>query len=397
MIGTGSLERIAPLAMAKDDSPWGTGGGAAGGTAGDTPEAGAPATGAAPAPAPSPAPSPAPAPGPANPWLTPEIEPAPRRSASIEDIFRGRGGGGSDGRDSGGPGASLLGNMRWLPLITAALIGGWLVSTTVHMLAQDERGLKTTLGRYTETVGPGLQLTLPWPLQALTISPTGREVTTALPEKDAETLMNTRDGELIDLAFQVRWRISDLKQYTYDLPEGEAAIRRLADAEMRVSVAELPFDAVWSGKQQAELQTRVLGRVQRVLDAWHAGVTVAGVEVLRAAPPGRLSDTFKKIGSAREGARKNREDAARYRDKHIQEATTEAADFDRIYAEYVLAPQVTRQKMYYEMMDRVLSNNQVAIGGSGVAAPPPPAPQPATDAGAPPAASGTAAAPKAGQ
>ena len=372
------MERTAPLAMAKDDSPWGTGSGTGGGTGSTASE---PSAAGAPAPEVAPPPSPAPNPDPANPWLTPEAEPAPRRSASIEDIFRGRGGGGS-----GGSGSPLPSNLRWLPLIAVGLIGGWLLSTTVHMLAQDERGLVTTLGRYTETVGPGLQLTLPWPLQALTTAQTGREVTTALPEKDAETLMNTRDGELVDLAFQVRWRISDLKQYTYDLPDGETAIRRLADAEMRASVAELPFEAVWSGKQQAELQTRVLGRIQRVLDAWHAGVTIAGIEVLRAAPPGRLGDTFKKIGSAREGARKNREDAARYRDKHIQEATAEAADFDRIYAEYLLAPQVTRQKMYYEMMDRVLTNNQVTVGGTGVPAAAPPAPNAGAPAASPSAA-----------
>lgn len=376
MNGSGSFKPDTPLAMAKDDSPWGSSG-TAGESGGES--------GGAPPPVAEPAAAP-PKQDPVNPWLTSEPEPAARRSASIDDIFRKGRGGGPGLPDSARP------HLRWLPLIGVGLVGGWLLSTCVHMLAQDERGLVTTLGRYTQTVGPGLQLTLPWPVQALTSAPTGREVTTLLPEKDAETLMATRDGELIDLSFQIRWKISDLKQFTYDLPEGEAAIRRLADAEMRASVAELPFDAVWGGKQQAELQGRVLGRVQRVLSAWHAGVSVAGIEVLRAAPPGRLADTFQKISAAREGARKNHEDAERYSVSQVKDATTEAEDFDRLYAQYKLAPAVTRQRMYYEMMDRVLANNPVVVGGSGM-----PAPQPPGSDAVPPLVPAAAATPQAGQ
>ena len=320
--------------MAKHDNPWGGGGGGAGANSGD-PGPGDPASDAEPAPGGEA--------DPRNPWLTPEAEPAPRRSASIEDIFRNRRGGGAPG---GGllPSGSNAG-LRWLPWLVGGAVAAWLASTSVHILAQDERALVTTLGRYTETIGPGLHLTMPWPLQSVLRQQTGLEATTLLPEKEAETLMPTSDGELIDVSFQVRWRISDLKQFTFNLPDGEGAIRRLADAEMRAGVAELPFDALWGGTKQADLQQRVLGRVQKVLDAWHSGVTLSAIEVLRAGPPGRLAETFQKIGTAKEEAGKNRERALQWRAQVIKDANSEAGDFEQAYATYKIAPAVTRRKM----------------------------------------------------
>ena len=337
--------------MAKSEGPWG---------------------GAGEAPTSEAAPEPAEADGeaPRNPWLTPEPDTPPRRSASIDDIFRKRGSGGAP---SGGllPQGSNAG-WRWLPWLVAGTVAAWLASTSIHVLAQDERALVLTMGRYSDTVGPGLHMTMPWPLQTVLRQQTGKEQLTSVPEKEAEALMPTADGELIDLSFQIRWRISDLRQFTFNLPDGERAIRRLADAEMRAGVAEMPFDDLWNGKRQAELQQRTLGRVQKVLDAWHAGAIVSAIEVTHSGPPARLNDTFQKIGAAKQGAGKNREAAATYSAQKVREATIEAQDFDKAYATYKIAPAVTRSKLYYDMMERVLRNNPVVVGGTGLPATAPP-------------------------
>ena len=91
--------------------------------------------------------------------------------------------------------------------------------------------LVTTLGRYDGTIGPGFNVTMPWPLQSVDRREVGKETVTALPDKDAETLMLTADGELVNLAFQVRWRVSDLRAFTYNLPDGEAARRKYLATE----------------------------------------------------------------------------------------------------------------------------------------------------------------------
>ncbi|MFM5894441.1 MAG: protease modulator HflK [Novosphingobium sp.] len=361
MNGSDRNERERPLAMAKGEGPWGGPG-----------KDGEVATEVAPTDA---DPAPPAAEAPRNPWLIPDTEPAPRRSASIDDIFRGRGGG------SGKGGPSL--NFRWLPWLIGGSVAAWILATSVHVLAQDERALVTTMGQYTATVGPGLHFTLPWPLQTVLRQQTGTEVRTPIPEKESEALMPTADGELISVPFQVRWRITDLKQYTFNLPDGEAAIRRLADAEVRAGVAEMPFDDLWGARRQAELQQRTMARIQRVLDAWHSGVSISAVEVVRWDPPAQLSDTFKLISEAKQKADKNHVEAERYSAQLMQIAKARAQDFDDAYRTYKIAPDVTKRTMYDDMMAKVLNNNTVVLGGSGVpanlpaaeakAAPPPPA------------------------
>lgn len=304
-----------------------------------------------------------------NPWLNPDEASTARRSASIEDIMRGGGGGGGDGP------LARIGLGSWLGL---GLISAWLVSSTVHYLGTDERALVTTLGRHAGTIGPGVNFTMPWPLQAVDRQAVGKETSTALPDKETESLMPTREGELVNLSFMVRWRVSDLRAYRYNLPEGEAALRRLADAQMRAAVAELGYVEIVGGRRQGELQQRVAGRVQRVLDGWKSGIVLSAVEVTRTSHPAKLGATFERISKATADARKNRENAIAWRDQHLAQARTEARDFQLIYGEYKLAPQVTRQRMYFETMARVLKNNdKVILGGSAAATIPAGDPDPA--------------------
>lgn len=307
-----------------------------------------------------------------NPWLNPDEASTPRRSASIEDIMRGRGNGG--GGDGGGP-LARMGLGSWLAL---GLVSAWLVTSTVHYLGTDERALVTTLGRYAGTIGPGMNFTMPWPIQAVDRQAVGKETTTSLPDKETESLMPTRDGELVNLSFVVRWRVGDLRAYRYNLPEGEAALRRLADAQMRATVAEFGYADVTGGKRRAELQQRASGRIQRVLDGWKSGIVLSAVEVTRTSHPAKLNDTFEAIAKASVDARKNRENAFAWREQHLAEARAEAREFQLLYGEYRLAPEVTRQRMYFETMAKVLKNNdKVILGGSGTATLPAVDPAPA--------------------
>lgn len=306
--------------------------------------------------------------GPAhNPWLAPQDDEPQRRSARMEDILRQR---------RTGPGSPLSPNTRtmWALGITG-VVSAWLIATSIHVLQPNERGIVTTLGRYEETIGSGFNLTMPWPIQSVTKREVGREQTLLMPDKESETLMLTRDGQMIDVRAMLRWRISDLKAFTFGTSDGEAALRRLADSALRAGVAELTFDELRSGKRQAELQQRVAGRLQRVLDGWKAGISVSGIEVTATNPPARLADTFKKIDKANEEARKNHETALARANWIRRSAQVESDAFDKAYELYKIAPGVTRERIYYETIERVLRNNQVVIGGTGagVNLPPPPA------------------------
>ena len=306
-----------------------------------------------------------------NPWHGPAQESVKRRSARMDDILRQRALTAKSPFRIGGGG-------MW-GLAAIGVVSAWLISTSLHVLPPNESGIVTTLGRHSGQLAPGMNLTLPWPLQQVTTRETGREQVLMLPDKEAETLMLTRDGELIDVRSLVRWKITDLKSFTFTVPDGEATLRRLSDSAVRAGVAEFTFDELRSGRHQAELQQRVIGRLQRVLDAWKSGMAVAAVELTAANPPARLAETFKKIDKANDDARKNHEAAVAYAARIRYSAETEANSFDKAYQLYRLAPAVTRERIYYETIERVLRNNQVVIGnaGTGVTLPPPPGEKPA--------------------
>lgn len=300
---------------------------------------------------------------PRNPWAGSAEEPGQRRSASIEDIFRSRGGGSGQPRIAPKP--------SWYALAALGVVSAWLLSTSVHVLAQGERGVVSTFGRHAGTIGPGLNLTLPWPIQQVVRRDVGKEMITRLPDKEAETLMLTRDGEVIDVRLQVSWRVNDLRAFGNAFPDGEAMLQRLADAAIRSAVAELGFDDVHGGKRNAELQQRTQDRLQKLLDAMKAGITISAVSVTQARPPAKLAETFKTLETATADAAKNRENANKWAIQIRYAAREEAQAFDRAYANYRLAPGVWRTRMYHETMDKVLDANTVVIGGQTPPATPP--------------------------
>ncbi len=299
--------------------------------------------------------------GPRNPWKGGEEQPPARRSASIDDIFRSRG-----GRRPGGSGPNRpdLGRMA-LPLAAALLFGG-LAASSVHVLSEGEQGLVTTLGRYEGTVGPGFSLTLPWPLQQVTVRKTAEIAQMSFPAKGGETMLLTRDQFMVNLAWQLRWKVRDLRAFTFAAQDPETVLRRLGEAQMRAAVAEMQFDAVWDGTGQGNLQDRVRQRLQAVLDAYGLGVAVEGVEVVRADPPARLADAFRRVSDVREEARKDQNTARKFAEQTLTKAEVETAEFDKAYAEYKAAPGVTRRRMYYDTMEKVLGNNQKVVVGAGV-------------------------------
>jgi membrane protease subunit HflK len=300
---------------------------------------------------------------PRNPWHSDADEAAGRRSPRIDDILRqrrtGSGGGGGFPNFPGAIGARGL--IPWLAAGGAVLLA---LAGSVQMLEPGQQGIVTTLGRYNRTISEGFNLTLPWPLEVVRVRGSGGSMVTTLPGTEGETALLTRDGELIEVTADLRWRISDPRAFTAAFADPDAAIARLAQAELRAGVAELPFDDLWNGSRQKEAEDRIADRIDRALGAMRAGVRVEGFAITRASPPASLSASFDKVLAERQKAAKLREDSEEWAQDLIRDTQSEASAFNRVYEQYRLAPDVVRSRMYYQTMERILKNNKrVVIGG----------------------------------
>ncbi len=303
--------------------------------------------------------------GPRNPWLPPGDSP-PRRSATIEDIFRAR-----ERRGGGGGGMPRMpqrpGGKSWFPVVVGAIVLLWLGLSTVHVVGPKEQGVVTTFGKYSRTIEPGVSLTLPWPAQSVEITDVTSIKRYTIPEGETEKLMLTSDQNLVDLSYLVRWNIKDLKLYTFRLADPEQSVREVAEAAMRASIAEVPLDEALSGAGRGAVEVSVMERMQRILDTYRSGVRIQGVEIKKADPPEKTIAAFQQVTAAQQDAERDRSNARAWAQQLLARAQGDAAAFDKVYEEYRLAPAVTKRRMYYETMERVLGNNdKVIIEAPGV-------------------------------
>lgn len=360
------------LAMAGRKSPWGGGDrGGPDGADGETGEAQGDRDGGGEPDAPD---APPPARGPRNPWL-PSGDAPPRRSASIEDIFRNRdprkrnrpGGGGGNG---GGGGFSLPprpDGKSWFPLIVGAIVLVWIGATTLHMVGPKEEGIVTTFGKYSRTIGPGVSLTMPWPIQNVNVTDVTSIKRDSIPEGEGEKLMLTSDQNLVDLSYLVRWNIKNLKLYTFQLADPDNAVREVAESAMRASIAEVPLNDAMGGAGRARVEQNMRERMQATLDAYKSGVRILGVEIKKADPPAKVIGAFQQVTAAQQDAQRDLSNAQAWAQQLLARAQGDAASFDKVYEQYRLAPEVTRRRMYYETMERVLGNNdKVVVEADGV-------------------------------
>ncbi|MEC7422686.1 MAG: protease modulator HflK [Pseudomonadota bacterium] len=341
------------LAMAGKKSPWGGGSGNDGG-GGDEP------TGAQGGDKPK---------GPRNPWLPPGGNSEEgRRAPNIEDIFKSRGPEGPRRSGGGGPGGPNFrfpqrpGGKSWFPLAVAGIVIVGLLATSVHLVGPQQEGVVKTLGNYTRNMEPGLNFSLPFPIETVDIEDVEGVRSVRIPGNDNQAkLILTGDQNLVDLSYIVRWNIKDLANYKFRVVDPIETVNEAAEAGMRAAVAETELDETFSGQGRAAIELDVRERMQRTLDGYQAGVRVLGVEIEKADPPAQVVDAFRDVQVAEQNADAARNQARGYAQQVLAQAEGEAEAFDKVYAQYRLAPQVTRQRLYYETMERVLSQTDKTI------------------------------------
>ena len=298
----------------------------------------------------------------------------------LEDRFGG----------AGGPATPQL-----LGLIAIAVVMVWLLSG-IYFVQPAEQGVVTTFGAYSRDTGPGahwrfvpferVQKVPVASLQRVDIGGSGDS------ENQAEALMLTGDENIVDLTFTVQYRINDAANYLFRVSDpGQVTIQSVAESAMREVVGKTNLnDILTNGRGKLQDQTEVL--MQRILDSYGAGVTIVEVQVRSANPPKDVVPDFQDVASAGQDAAsavnqanayRNRvinvakgdaaqiiQSAQAYRENVVHTADGDASRFNQIYEQYRRAPAVTRERLYLESMERVLSkSNKVIVDTHGATAP----------------------------
>jgi len=331
IVGWGA--RLSALFNENKGSPWGSGGGSGGGD------------------------------GPRNPWGQP-----PRRRG-------GPSGGGNPfdellrrGRDRfGGSFPPTGGRPIWFygAGIILVLI---LLFTSFQLIGPQQRGVVSRLGKYAGTLQPGLQMTFPFPIdrvRKIDVSDI-RETQIGSTDPSNSNFILTGDQNIVDVAYTVRWTIRDPELYLFQIAEPEKTIQEVAQFAMRAVVARVSLDdAIGSGR--SDIEQRVTETMQRLLDGYGAGILIQGVSIKQSDPPDAVNDAFKAVSAAQQDAQSDINNARSYANQITAKAQGEATAFDKVYAQYKLAPEVTRRRMYFETMEKVLSRvDKTVIEAPGV-------------------------------
>lgn len=294
--------------------------------------------------------------GPRNPWGPRRKKPGPPGDGGpnpFDEFLR-------KSRDRLGTGFPRGGRPYWLYGLVA-FVAIWLMWTTTHRIDTGERGVVTNFGYYSRTIGPGLSFTWPWPVSSVEVI--NVEQIRDLPIASAqgtENLILTGDQNVVNLAYTVRWNIKNPERYLFQIANPEQTIREVAESAMRAVVARVSLeDALGPGR--GAIGQRVQETMQQLLDDYGSGVQITSVSINQSVPPGAVNDDFLEVSRAQQQAQSTINQARSYALQQTARAQGSAAEFEKIYVQYRLAPEVTRRRLYYETMERVLSQVDTTV------------------------------------
>ena len=221
-------------------------------------------------------------------------------------------------------------------------------------------------GRYSYTLGPGVGLTLPSPIDRVKKIDVENIRSVDLGSATTEDLMLTGDQNLIDIAYSVRWNIRTPELYLFELAQPDETIKQVAESAMRAVISRVSLNDAM-GDKRAEIEGQVVEVMQQILDRYRSGIQIQGIAIKQADPPDAVNDAFKQVTAAQQDAKSYVNQANAYALQITARAQGDATSFDKVYEQYKLAPEVTRRRMYYETMEQVLAKvDKTIIEAPGV-------------------------------
>ncbi|WP_040620362.1 FtsH protease activity modulator HflK [Rhodovulum sp. PH10] len=294
------------------------------------------------------------------------------------------------------PGGSLGG--KGIALLVAGAVVLWGLSG-FYRVEPDELGVVMRFGQYVRDAKPGLNYHLPYPIETVLTPQVTRvkrvDVGMRLVEdmrrgntmRDVpeESLMLTGDENIVDVDFTVLWLIKPTggaAQYLFNIQNPEGTVKAVAESAMREVIGRSEIQPILTGARQT-IETAVHELMQRTLDSYGAGVQIAQVQLQKVDPPSQVIDSFRDVQAARADLERAQNEAQTYanrvvpeargraaqitqaaeayREQTVAEARGQAGRFDKIYEEYRKAPEITRERLYLETMERLFGGTDKII------------------------------------
>ncbi len=278
--------------------------------------------------------------------------------------------GGGKGGSSGGGDAAQAGAALGLVL---ALVGAIWFYLGVHVIDEQERAVVLRFGSFSEILDPGLNWN-PWLVDVVLPVNVTRE-----RQYESSGMMLTQDENIVELPIKVQYNIADVKSFVLNVQNPEISLGHAADSALRHVVGSSKLEQVLSeGRAQIADETRV--KLQSYLDTYGAGIEIVAVTIQEAKPPREVKAAFDDVIKAKEDEERTKneasayangvvpeargrgqralEEAAAYRAKVVAEAEGEAQRFQKLLTEYSKAPEVTRERLYIDAMQRWLGGSQ---------------------------------------
>lgn len=299
---------------------------------------------------------------------------------SFAGLFGGKGKKTSGGA-SGGTGSS--GSNGMFAAVAAIALIVILGFNSVYTVNEQERGIILRFGLYHTTVEPGLQFKIPLIDRVLIAN-----VTKIRYSNHKETML-TEDENIIDVSLSIQYIISNPKSYLLRVKDPEQVLANAVESALRHVVGTTKMDAVITeGRSAVALEVR--NKLQQSLDKYDTGLEVSNVNIEDAKPPREVQAAFNDVIKAREDkvryinesetysngilpiargqAQRQIEEANGYQKQVVAKAKGEADRFDKLLVAYKTAPEVTRERLYIDSMQSVLSSSSkimMDVEGSG--------------------------------
>lgn len=278
-----------------------------------------------------------------------------------------------------------------VPFLVAILLMG-----SIYTVDANENAVVLRLGKYSSTKGPGLHLKLPF-LDTVekvkvdyqykqefgfrTLRP-GVKTQYSNRGYEGESWMLTGDLKIAEVKWVVQYKIKDAKDYLFNVKNVENTIFDVSEAAVRLMIGDRSFiEVLQAERESVAIEARKY--MQELLDNYKCGVSIQLVQLQGVVPPEPVADSFNEVNRAKqeqetlineakqaynqkiflvEGqAEKIITEANGYAIERTNEAEGDVALFESILLEYNKAPQITRDRLYLETMEYVLSNNKNKI------------------------------------